>query len=324
VKTRFAEVRTAIPGPRSRAIAAAEAQHLAPGTQKIGQLSGIALDHGQGALVADVDGNTFVDFVAGVCVSSLGHGHPALTRALSEQASRLASGSFASEPRWKLLERIARQAGEIVPGSRLSRTQLYSGGAEAVESALRLARAYTKKYEVVAFWGGFHGKTGGVLGLMGSEGKHGLGPLPGGQHHAPYADCYRCPLKLSYPECGLACVDLLRQVLKLSTSGQVAAVLVEPIQGTAGNVVPPKDWLSAIQSVAHEFDALLVVDEMITGWGRTGKMFGSAHFGVEPDIMTLGKGMASGYPVTAVVSRDEIMAPETCDPWSRPSAASAS
>jgi 4-aminobutyrate aminotransferase-like enzyme len=177
---------------------------------------------------------------------------------------------------------------------------------------------------VVAFWGGFHGKTGGVLGLMGSNFKHGLGPLPPGSYLAPYADCYRCPLKLSYPQCGLACVDFLRQVIKLNTTGSLAAILVEPIQGTAGNVIPPDDWLPAVKSVAREFDALLILDEMITGFGRTGRMFGAEHSGVEADIMTFGKGVASGYPLTGLITSDEICRTDKADPWSRPSFSSSS
>ena len=317
---RLVQLRTEIPGPKSRALVEAERPYLAPGTQALSQLAGIAVDHGQGALLVDVDGNTFVDFVAGICVASLGHGHPALGAALGEQAARISAGSFSSQPRLELLERLAK----ITPYPSLKRTQLYSGGSEAVESALRLARAYTKKYEVVAFWGGFHGKTAGVLGLMGSEFKHKLGPLVTGNHLAPYADCYRCPFKLEYPSCGLACVDFLRQVIKLNTTGSLAAIIVEPIQGTAGNVIPPDDWLAAVKSVAREFDALLVLDEMITGFGRTGKMFGAEHFGVEADIMTFGKGVASGFPLTGLITSDEIVRSDKSDPWTRPSFSSSS
>src|SRR3954469_10080214 len=212
----------------------------------------------------------------------------------------------------------------MTPYPSLKRTQLYSGGAEAVESALRLARAYTKKFEVVAFWGGFHGKTSGVLGLMGSEFKHHLGPLQPGNYLAPYADCYRCPFKLEHPSCGLACVDFLRQLIRLNTAGSLAAIIVEPIQGTAGNVIPPDDWLAAVKSVAREFDALLILDEMITGFGRTGKMFGAEHFGVEADIMTFGKGVANGFPLTGLVTTDEIVRPDKSDPWTRPSFSSSS
>ena len=315
----FVNIRTAIPGPKSQQLVAEEREYLAPGTQGVSQLAGIAVDHGAGATVTDVDGNTFIDFVAGICVASLGHGHPALGQALVEQSNKIAAGSFTSQPRKDLLERIAK----ITPRPALKRTQLYSGGSEAVESALRLARAYTGKYEVVAFWGGFHGKTGGVLGLMGSDFKKGLGPSTTivGSHLSPYPDCYRCPFGLTHPSCGLACIDFLRQLIKYNTTGSLAAIIVEPIQGTNGNVIPPADWLPALQSVTKEFDALLVLDEMITGFGRTGKMFGAEHFAVEADIMTFGKGVASGYPLTGLISTDEIVKAE---PWSKPSFSSSS
>jgi 4-aminobutyrate aminotransferase-like enzyme len=225
-------------------------------------------------------------------------------------------GSFTSEPRLKLLRLLA----DIAPG-KLRRTQLYSGGSEAVEAAIRLAKAYTRKFEVVGFWGGFHGKTGGVIGLIGDEWKQQWGPLPGGTHLVPYADCYRCPLKLSYPSCGMACVEFARQQLKVTTAGAIAAIIVEPMQGTAGNVIPPPEFLPAIQELAREHDALLIADEMITGFGRTGKMFGCEHTGTEPDVMTIGKGFGCGFPVTGLISTDEITA---AMPFAKPSASSSS
>src|SRR5262249_53879071 len=152
-------------------------------------------ERGQGALLEDVDGNQYIDLVAGICVASVGYGHPRQARAIAAQAEKLTVGSYTTAPRASLLKRIAA----VTPaGAGLTRTQLYSGGAEAVESSLRLARAATKKFEIVSFWGGFHGKTQGVLGLMGSDFKHGLGPQAPGLHLVPYADCYRCPLKLKY------------------------------------------------------------------------------------------------------------------------------
>lgn len=315
--TRSAQLRTEIPGPRSRALSQEEAAYLAPGIQAISTLAGLAFDHGEGALLTDVDGNTFIDFVAGIGVASIGHGHPALRQALADQAGRLSVGSFPSAPRLELLRRIAQNA----PAPGLVRTQLYSGGAEAVESALRLARAHTGKHEIIAFWGGFHGKTGGVLGLLGSEFKHGLGPLLPGQHLAPYADCARCPFGLRLPACGLHCADFLRQVIRYQTAGGVAAILVEPVQGTAGNIVPPPGWLEAVQQVAREAGALLIVDEMITGWGRTGRLWGQQHTGAAGDIVTFGKGVAAGYPISGLISRDEIVAAR---PWSSPSFSSSS
>jgi 4-aminobutyrate aminotransferase-like enzyme len=159
------------------------------------------------------------------------------------------------------------------------------------------------------------------MGLMGDEGKHGWGPLPGGRFLTPYADCYRCPIGLEYPSCGVACADFARKTIKNATSNAVAAVLVEPMQGTAGNVIPPPEFLPAIRDIAHEAGALLVADEMITGFARTGKMFGVEHSGTVPDVMTTGKGMASGYPVTAVISTQEI---SHAEPWAKPSGASSS
>jgi 4-aminobutyrate aminotransferase-like enzyme len=156
---------------------------------------------------------------------------------------------------------------------------------------------------------------------MGSDFKNGFGPMVPGSHIAPYADCYRCPLKLNYDSCGLACVEATRQQIKQNSSGQVAAFLIEPMQGTAGNVIPPKEFLPAIKEVAREFGALLIADEMITGFGRTGKYWGSEHSGVEPDIITIGKQFGGGFPISAIVSKDEIVRSE---PWSNPSGSSSS
>jgi 4-aminobutyrate aminotransferase-like enzyme len=313
-----ARIKVPPPGPRSRALVEAEQPFLAPGTQGVWQLAGIAAERGQGALLEDVDGNQYIDLVAGICVASLGYGHPRQASAIAAQAEKLMVGSYTTSPREKLLRRIA---GLTPAGAGLTRTQLYSGGAEAVESALRLARAHTRKWEVVSFWGGFHGKTQGVLGLMGSEFKHGLGPQAPGLHLVPYADCYRCPFKLSHPECGLACVDFMREAIKKQTTGAIAAVIAEPIQGTNGNVIPPDDFLPAVKGVAREFGALYISDEMITGFGRSGRMFGCEHSGVQPDIMTIGKALGGGYPVTGVVSTDAITKAE---PWSKPSFSSSS
>ncbi len=313
----FAKVRTEVPGPRSRALLAQESAHLATGTQRLWQLAGIAVDGGEGALLRDVDGNTYIDFAAGIGVASIGHGHPALAAALSAQAARISTGSFATESRAELLKRIAA----VAPAAALTQTQLYSSGAEAVESALKLARAFTKKFEVLGFWGGFHGKTGGVLGLIGSDFKHGLGPLPAGQILAPYPDVYRPPFAAAADTCADRCIDFLHQVIRHQTSGQLAAILVEPMQGTAGNVIPPAGFLRALYEVARQYGALLILDEMITGWGRTGRMWGGQHDGVSGDIITFGKGVGGGFPISGVLSSAEIMA---AAPWSQPSFSSSS
>lgn len=309
-------IRTVVPGPKSIEIFDQEQRHIAPGRQRISLLAGVAFDHGEGASLTDADGNTYIDFFAGVAVASLGHAHPRMASALARQAARLTVGTFATRERAEAFKLLS----DAAPG-KLKRSHLYSGGAEAVEAALRLARSYTKKHEVVAFWGGFHGKTMGVLGLVGDESKQGYGPLPGGRYQVPYADCYRCPFKLEHPSCGLACVDFARQQIKNSSAGEVAAILVEPMQGTAGNVIPPDDWLPAIASLAKDLGALLIADEMITGFGRTGKMWGVEHSGVAPDAITIGKGMGSGFPVSGVLLSEEI---GKAEPFGKPSASSSS
>jgi len=313
---RLPRVITEIPGPRSREIFAEETRYIAPGRQRISSLAGVAFERGDGATLTDSDGNVYVDFFAGVAVASLGHGHPALAQALAHQSSRLMVGTFATPERAEAFKLLS----EAAPG-KLKRAHLYSGGAEAVEAALRLARSATKKHEVLGFWGGFHGKTSGVIGLIGDEFKQGYGPLPGGNYLVPYADCYRCPFKLEYPECGMFCVEFAAKQLKNSSAGALAAVIVEPIQGTAGNVVPPDDYIPALKELARQNDALLIADEMITGFGRTGKWWGVEHSGVEPDIMTVGKGMGSGFPVSGVLMSDEL---SKAEPFSKPSASSSS
>lgn len=306
----------AVPGPASLALFTAEQEFLAPGVQRISLLSRLAMAHGEGAILVDVDGNQYLDFYAGVTVASLGHAHPRLVAALEEQIRKLMVGSFTTENRRTLVELIA----SLTPGD-LQKTQFYSGGAEAVEAALRLARSYTKKHEVIGFWGGFHGKTGRVMGLIGDESKQGWGPLPGSTHLVPYADCYRCPFALRYPDCGLFCLDFMRRSIQNNTTGSISAILIEPIQGTAGNVVPPPEFLPGVRDIAREVGALLIVDEIITGFGRTGKMFGSEHTGVVPDIMTIGKGMGGGFPVSGLVSTNDIT---SSTPFSKPSASSSS
>lgn len=292
---------TQIPGPASRALVEEEMGFIAPGLQRIAQLSQLAMVEGHGCRLTDADGNQYLDFFAGVAVASLGHSHPRFVQALTEQIGKLVVGSFATTNRLNLLKTIA----ELAPGA-LRRTQLYSGGAEAVEAAIRLAKSYTKKHEVVGFWGGFHGKTGGVIGLIGDEWKQNWGPLTPGTHLVPYADCYRCPFKLEYPSCGMFCLDFARNAIKTTTAGSIAAIIVEPVQGTAGNVVPPPEFLPGVADIAKENGALLIADEMITGFARSGKMFGCNHTNTEPDVMTVGKGLGSGFPVSALISTDDI------------------
>jgi 4-aminobutyrate aminotransferase / (S)-3-amino-2-methylpropionate transaminase / 5-aminovalerate transaminase len=307
---------TEVPGPKSRALVAAEAPYLAPGIQSISTLSGLAIAKGEGSVVEDVDGNRYLDIAAGICVNALGHAHPRYREILKAQIDEVTVGSLTTARRAEALKKVASHT---PPG--LSKIQLYSGGTEAVEAALRLAKSVTKKFEFLSFWGGFHGKTAGTMSLIGDGTKNHLGPSMPGTYHTPYANCYRCPLGLKYPSCGLECAEFARKVIKHSTTGALAAILMEPIQGTAGNIVPPAEFMPAVKSIAKENDALLVSDEMICGFGRTGKWFGCEHWGVVPDVVTMGKGLGNGFPVSGLASTDEIT---RAKPWGAPSGSSSS
>jgi 4-aminobutyrate aminotransferase/(S)-3-amino-2-methylpropionate transaminase len=316
-KNQQAVLRTPVPGPESRALRAREDQHAAPGLQGYAVMAGIVVEEGQGSAVTDVDGNTYLDFIGGINVNALGHSHPKWVKAVQDQAARASVGSFTSRARVELSERLAARP----PAPGMHRLQLYSGGAEAVESALRLTKCATGKYEFVSFWGGFHGKTMGALSLMGSTFKDKLGPMVPGAHQIPYADCYRCPLNLTYPSCGLACAEVGRKQVKTAGAGAVAAVIVEPMQGTAGNVIPPKEFLPAVRSLADELGALLIADEMITGLGRTGRRWGVEHTGVRPDVVTIGKAFGGGFPLSGLLTTDAIA---QAKPWGNPSGSSSS
>ena len=316
-KNQRVQLATAVPGPKSQVLRQREDAHMAPGLQGYAVMAGIVVQEGRGSTVTDVDGNTFLDFIGGINVNALGHSHPRFVTAIQEQVAAASVGSFTSPARVELVERLAQEP----PAPGVHRLQLYSGGTEAVESALRLAKSHTGKYEFISFWGGFHGKTMGSLSLMGSTFKHGLGPMVPGSHQVPYADCYRCPLHVEYPGCGLACADLARQHAKTATAGAVAAFIIEPMQGTAGNIIPPKEFLPAIRSIADDIGALFIADEMITGFGRTGRRWGVDHSGVRPDIVTIGKAFGGGFPVSGVLTTDAI---SQAKPWSIPSGSSSS
>jgi 4-aminobutyrate aminotransferase-like enzyme len=298
---------------RTKALFDDEQRFIAPGLQTIALLSELAIEKGRGSTLTDLDGNTFLDLNAGVSVASLGHAHPKYVTALSAQIATVTVGSFTTRARAELVKLIA----QLAPGD-LKRVQFFSGGAEAVESAIKLARSFTKRTDIIGFTHAFHGKTAGVLPLSDVGWKHDVGPLPTGYHIAPYPD--PTTFAGSAEECLEASVKALR-TLAHEVGGKLAAIILEPIQGTAGNIVPPAGFLNRVAEIAHEVGALFIADEMITGFGRTGLMFGVNHDRVVPDIMTTGKGMASGFPMSGLISTDAIMAAE---PFSLPSASSSS
>ncbi len=289
---------------------------LLPGIQQIATLSKLVVDHAEGVYLYDSQQRKILDFFAAVGCCSVGHAHPRYIDAVSRQLHRVTSGSFTTDVRYQYLQKLR----STLP-DQLSRVQLFTTGAEAVEASIRLACAYTGKSEIVAFWGGYHGKTRATLSLTGQPVRQDFSPPIAGTYVAPYADCYRCPLEHSYPECELACVRFLDRFIQNSTSNNVAAILIEPIQGTNGNLKPPDRYLQAVAEIARRHQALLIFDETITGLGRTGRMFAFEHAGVIPDIMVLGKGIASGFPMSAIVAQERL-----CNsyPFTKPSGSSSS
>ncbi|MBU3864077.1 aspartate aminotransferase family protein [Streptomyces sp. 4503] len=303
------------PRTRTEAHWAEEQEVIGPGLQAVMLLSRLCVVAADGAELVDVDGNRIIDFQGAGGVNSIGHAEPRFVATLAEELTRATAGAFATPARLDMV-RVLR---DFLPDE-LDTIQLYSGGTEAVEAALRLAKSVTGKHEFLSFWGGFHGKTMGSLALTAGA-RSGLGPLPPGYFSAPYANCYHCPFKLTAPDCGFTCVEHARDVIKENSTGALAAIVVEPVQGRSGNVVPPPGYLTALGEVAREFDALLISDEMMTGFGRTGAAFAHQHEDVRPDVLTVGKGMGGGYPVTGVIAAGETMA---AAPFSDPSASSSS
>ncbi len=305
---------TSIPGPKSLEAYELERELIAPGLQSVTQWARLCISHGKDCVLYDLDGNAILDFMAGIGVASIGHAHPAWSAAVASQAARLSAGGLTSEARIRLLQAMR----SILPPS-LNKMQFYSGGAEAVEAALRLARCATGKSMVVGFWGGYHGKTEGTRPL--SEGEQvGYGLPSPGIVSAPYADPRHSPFS-GDGDLVERTASFLRELIVHGTNRDIAAVIVEPIQGRGGNIVPPAGFLRAVRDVAHELGALFIADEMITGFYRTGPAFAFMHEDCVPDILILGKGFGNGYPVSGVVTTDEIARSE---PWGKPSGNSSS
>ena len=309
--------KTKIPGPLSKSIFEREQAHLAPGLQAFALMSNLVMEKGEGSYLYDVDGNEYIDIIGGIGVNSLGHSHPSYVRAMQEQLEKLSVGSFCTEIRARFTEKFSS-----ISLSPLHKIQLYSSGAEAVESALRLAKCHTKKHGFLSFRGAFHGKTSATIGLSDSKEKDAYAPFPPELYISSYPDAYRCPLGTESGEASRdACLEQLRSRMKKDIGSSLAAIIVEPMQGTSGNRIPPTGWLSGLREICDEFACLLIVDEMITGFGRSGHWFASSIENVEPDIITLGKGFAGGFPLSALTAKDFIL---KAKPWSNPSGSSSS
>jgi len=300
-------IKTILPGPRARKLIEKDGTYVSPSYTRYYPL---VVEKARGLWVHDVDGNVFLDFTAGIAVCATGHCHPRVIKAIKAQADLLLhmSGTdFYYRPQIVLAEKLAC----LVPGKGGKKVYFGNSGAEAVEAAFKLARWHTQRELNLAFYGAFHGRTMGALSLTASktiQKKH-YNPLVPGITHIPYAYCYRCPYNLSYPQCSLGCVDWVEDTLFRTTipPEEVAAIIVEPIQGEGGYIVPPPEFHLKLYKIAKKYGILYVVDEVQSGMGRTGKMFAMEHFGVDPDIIALAKGIASGMPLGALTARAEVM-----------------
>jgi 4-aminobutyrate aminotransferase len=263
-----------------------------------------------GAIVEDADGNRFLDFSAGIAVVATGHCHPRVVEAIQRQAARLIhmSGTdFFYEEMVALAEKLA----QIAPGGPPRRVAFGNSGAEAIEGCIKLARYATGRDKIIAFYGGFHGRTMGALSLTASKAvqRARFGPLVPGVVHAPYPYCYRCPFGKQPETCAVECVKFIEDTLlkTVAPPEETAAIVVEPVQGEGGYVVPPPKFFDELVRVAKQNGILLVFDEVQAGMGRTGRMWAAEHFGVAPDILAVAKGIASGMPLGATVARAELM-----------------
>ncbi len=276
----------------------------------ISTLHPLIVAEGRNALLRTADGRELIDFTSGIGVTNLGHCNDRLIAAAERQLRRLWHVCFAVAAYEPYLE-VARKLSELAPTGSENKAALFNSGAEAVENALKVARLATRRQAIVAFENSFHGRTYLALTATGKYHpyKTGLEPFVPGIYHAPYPYCYRCPLGLSYPGCGLACLDYLKNwVMRfVAPPDSVAAVLFEPVQGEGGFVVPPADYVGELARFLRDHDVLLVADEVQTGFGRTGRLFGLENFGVKADLLALGKAIANGLPLSAIVGRTELM-----------------
>lgn len=287
------------PGPKSRELHDRAAQYMKGYSSQV-RLFPVAFESGFGVILKDVDGNEYIDFSSGIYVTTLGHCHPKISEAVADAAKTLMNcHDFTTPIKAQLLEKLA----EIAPGD-LSGIQLYDSGTAAVEAGLRICRAANHpNLEFISFHKDFHGKTLGAVSLARLDPTQGL--RAPGFHLAPRAFCYRCAFDKTYPDCGLFCLDYIDTVIREETAGRVAAIVLEPIQGWAGSTVPPDGYMQALRAFCDERGILLFADEVLTCMARTGRMFAVEHWDVVPDVLTLGKGLGNGFPVTAMLVRDK-------------------
>jgi 4-aminobutyrate aminotransferase len=298
---------TPLPGPKARRVIARDTQFISPSYTRGYPM---VAKSGRGAMVEDVDGNLFLDFAAGIAVVSTGHCHPQVVEAIQRQAAELIhiSGTDFYLPNMvDLAERLA----SVAPGKEAKKVYFGNSGTEAVEAAIKLARYHTRRDKIIAFHGCFHGRTLGSLSLTASKAvqRKGFGALLAGVFHIPYPNSYRCPYGNPSPcTCVESAAFLEREIFKrMVDPEEVAAVFIEPIQGEGGYVPAPKEFLVELQRICRKHGILLVCDEVQSGMGRTGKWWACDHAGIEPDILCVAKGIASGMPLSATIARASLM-----------------
>lgn len=294
-------VKGPLPGPRSRELferwRKAEAQCA-------GYQAQVVWDHARGVVVTDVDGNTFLDWTSGVLVTNVGHCHPALVQAIQQASEKLLNNyECLNEPRVIAAEKLT----SVLPRP-LDRCFFLSTGSETVEAAVRIMKRKSGNYEVISFYGGFHGRTYAAATSGGMPGpKKGYGPTLPGAIRAPYPYCYRCPFKAKPETCGMLCLEFLDDCVRANSTGSLAGLIVEPYQGASGFIFPPEGWLSRLEQWVRSKGLVFTVDEVQASYGRTGKFWAVEWEGVQPDLLCIGKGIGSGLPVSAIAARSEVI-----------------
>ena len=299
------DIKVTPPGPKAKEIIARDHSYIATTTKS----APIVVKRASGSIVEDVDGNFLIDFASGISVLNVGHAHPKVVEAISRQAAQFthfAGTDFYYEIQTTLADRL----GKITPGKHPKKVFFGNSGTEANEAAIKVAKSHTKKQMFLAFLGAFHGRTQGALSLTASKAKQRAGffPTMPGVVHVPYAYCYRCPYKLSYPSCDLYCANIIEDVYMKTVAPpeDTAGIFVEPVQGEGGYIVPPPGWMDRIAKIAKDHGLLLIDDEVQSGLGRTGKMWAIEHSEAVPDILTMAKSLGGGLPIGAAVYPAEM------------------
>lgn len=302
----MSEIKTPLPGPKAKAIIERDAAVVSPSYTRGYPL---VIKRASGSTVEDVDGNLFLDCTAGIAVNATGHSHPDVVRAITDQAHAFVHMS-GTDFYYEVQVRLAEEIAAIAPIDGGVKSFFGNSGTEAIEACVKLARYATGRQHLIAFLGGFHGRTMGALALTASKPvqRRGFPPFMPGVLHAPYADCYRCPLGLRPDSCEAECLNFIDELfMHLVTPDDVAAIVVEPIQGEGGYIVAPGQFLERLRALTASHGILLIADEVQSGMGRTGRMFAVEHAGVKPDMVAIAKGIASGMPLGVAAARADLM-----------------